>query len=73
MPASDITHQFLNAQADRIESLLASHRVPVRVAGGAVTPRWIRYDLAPAASAKISTIRNLSEELSLALGVPDVL
>ncbi len=72
MAASDITHEFLDSQADRIESLLASHRVPVRVAGGAVTPRWIRYELAPAAGAKIATIRNLSEELSLALGVPDV-
>ena len=72
MAASDITHEFLDSQADRIESLLASHRVPVRVAGGAVSPRWIRYELAPAAGAKIATIRNLSEELSLALGVPDV-
>ena len=72
MALSDITHEFLDSQADRIESLLASHRVPVRVAGGAVTPRWIRYELAPAAGAKIATIRNLAEELSLALGVPDV-
>jgi len=69
---SDISRDFLDSQADRIERLLASHRVPVRVAGGAVTPRWIRFDLAPAATAKIATIRNLSEELSLALGVPDV-
>jgi S-DNA-T family DNA segregation ATPase FtsK/SpoIIIE len=70
--ASNITHDFLDSQADHIERLLASHRVPVRVAGGAVTPRWIRYELAPAAGARIATIRNLSEELSLALGVPDV-
>ena len=72
MARSNITHEFLDSQADRIERLLASHRVPVRVAGGAITPRCIRYELAPAATAKIATIRNLSEELSLALGVPDV-
>ena len=72
MATSIITHDFLDSQADRIECLLASHRVPVRVAGGAVTPRWIRYELAPGAAAKIASIRNLSEELSLALGVPDV-
>jgi DNA segregation ATPase FtsK/SpoIIIE, S-DNA-T family len=69
---SDISREYLESQADRIERLLASHRVPVRVAGGAVNPRWIRFELAPAAGAKIATIRNLSEELSLALGVPDV-
>lgn len=70
--SAQITREFLDFQADRIERLLASHRVSVRVAGGAVTPRWIRYDLAPAMGAKIATIRNLSEELSLALGTPDV-
>lgn len=67
-----ITREYLDFQADRIERLLASHRVSVRVAGGAVTPRWIRYELAPAMGAKIATIRNLSEELSLALGTSDV-
>jgi DNA segregation ATPase FtsK/SpoIIIE, S-DNA-T family len=69
---SGISREYLESQADRIEHLLASHRVPVRVAGGAINPRWIRFELAPAAGAKIATIRNLSEELSLALGVPDV-
>ncbi len=69
---STVSRDYLNHQADRIEHVLASHRVPVRVSGGAVTSRWIRYDLAPAAGAKIATIRNLSEELSLALGTPDV-
>ena len=70
--ATAITREYLDYQADRIERLLASHRVPVRVAGGAVTPRWIRYELAPAMGAKIASIRNLSEELSLALGASDV-
>ena len=67
-----ITHEYLNFQADRIERLLASHRVPVRVSGGAITSRWIRYELAPALGAKIATIRNLSDELSLALGASNV-
>jgi S-DNA-T family DNA segregation ATPase FtsK/SpoIIIE len=69
---AQITREFLDFQADRIERLLASHRVLVRVAGGAVTPRWIRYDLAPAPGARIASIRNLSEELSLALGTGSV-
>jgi S-DNA-T family DNA segregation ATPase FtsK/SpoIIIE len=66
------TREYLNFQADRIERVLASHRVPVRVHGGAISPRWIRFLLTPAFGAKISTVRNLSEELALALGAQDV-
>src|SRR5687767_5218884 len=62
----------LNFQADRIERVLASHRVPVRVHGGSVTPRWVRFLLTPALGAKVSTVRNLSEELAMALGADDV-
>lgn len=63
---------YLNFQADRIERVLASHRVPVRVHGGTVSPRWIRFLLTPALGAKVATVRNLSEELAMALGAPDV-
>jgi S-DNA-T family DNA segregation ATPase FtsK/SpoIIIE len=66
------SREFLNFQADRIEHVLASHRVPVRVHGGSVTPRWIRFLLTPAVGAKIATVRNLSEELALALGAQEV-
>ena len=66
------TREHLNFQADRIERVLASHRVPVRVHGGAVSPRWIRFLMTPAFGAKISSVRNLSEELALALGADDV-
>jgi S-DNA-T family DNA segregation ATPase FtsK/SpoIIIE len=67
-PSSDT----LNFQADRIERVLASHRVPVRVHGGAVAPRWVRFLLTPALGARVSAVRNLSEELALALGAGDV-
>jgi S-DNA-T family DNA segregation ATPase FtsK/SpoIIIE len=56
-------------QADRIEALLTLHRVPARVTGGTVTPRWIRFDVLPAMGARISRIRNLNEELAAALDV----
>ncbi len=72
MGSDTITREYLNFQSDRIERVLASHRVPVRVEGGAVTPRWIRFHVAPGLGAKVATIRNLSEELALALGAPDV-
>lgn len=62
------SREYLEYQADRIESVLAAHRVPARVAGGAVSPRWLRYEVAAGASARIATVRNLSEEIALALG-----
>lgn len=72
MAASAPTRQYLEFQADRIEHVLASHKVPARVHGGAVTPRWIRFLLTPGLGARIATVRNLSEELALALGAQDV-
>ena len=68
----DINRDHLNFQADRIERVLAAHRVPVRVHGGAVSPRWIRFMLTPAFGVRVAAVRNLSEELALALGAPDV-
>jgi DNA segregation ATPase FtsK/SpoIIIE, S-DNA-T family len=72
MAAASLTREFLNFQSDRIEHVLASHKVPVRVHGGTVSPRWIRFHLTPALGARIATVRNLSEELALALGAADV-
>lgn len=70
--AASITRDYLEFQSDRIEAVLASHRLPARVHGGAVSPRWIRFHLTPAAGARISAVKSLSEELALALGAPDV-
>ncbi|MBI5081103.1 MAG: DNA translocase FtsK, partial [Chloroflexi bacterium] len=70
--ASTITREYLEFQSDRIEAVLASHKIPVRVHGGAVAPRWIRFHFTAAPSAKLNSIRNLSEEIAMALGAPDV-
>jgi S-DNA-T family DNA segregation ATPase FtsK/SpoIIIE len=43
------------------------HKVPARVTGGTVTPRWVRFQVLPAVGAKISKIKRLSEELAAAL------
>lgn len=67
-----INRQYMEVQADRIEMVLASHRVPVRVDGGAVLPRWLRFNLTPAPQTRIRNVRNLAEELALALGADDV-
>jgi S-DNA-T family DNA segregation ATPase FtsK/SpoIIIE len=60
----------LEFQADCIEATLASHRVRSRVAGGTVTPRFVRFDLVPAPGTRIRRISALSEELALSLNAP---
>jgi S-DNA-T family DNA segregation ATPase FtsK/SpoIIIE len=72
MASQSISRSHLDAQSDRIERVLAAHRVPARVEGGTVTPRLIRFHLAPVMGARIASIRNLSEELALTLGAPEV-
>jgi S-DNA-T family DNA segregation ATPase FtsK/SpoIIIE len=70
--ALTLTHATLDQQAERIEQVLASHRVPVKVHSGSVSPRWVRFMLTPGLGAKIATVRNLSEELAMALGADEV-
>jgi len=60
----------LEFMADRIEAVLSRNNVPARVTGGTVTPRWIRFQVLPAVGARISKIKNLNEELALALDAP---
>lgn len=64
--------RVLEYQADQIEMVLTSHRVPGRVTGGVVTPRWVSYRVLPEISTKVSRIISLSEELALRLGAQRV-
>jgi S-DNA-T family DNA segregation ATPase FtsK/SpoIIIE len=64
--------RVLEYQADQIEMVLVSHRVPGRVTGGVVTPRWISYRILPEITTKVSKVVALSEELALRLGAPRV-
>ncbi len=57
----------LECQADRIEAVLAKHKVPGRVSGGLVSPRWIKFNVIPALGARVSKVKGLAEELALAL------
>ena len=59
----------LEQQSARIEAVLSLHKIPARVTGGTIVPRWVRFTILPAVGAKISKIRNLSEELVAALDV----
>jgi S-DNA-T family DNA segregation ATPase FtsK/SpoIIIE len=59
----------LDMQADRIEAVLASHKVAGRVWGGTVTPRFIRFQVTTGADTKVAKVTGLAEEIALSLGV----
>jgi S-DNA-T family DNA segregation ATPase FtsK/SpoIIIE len=63
--------EILESQSDRIEAVLSLHKVPARVTGGTVTPRWIRFQVLPMIDTKISKIKGLNEELAAALNAPN--
>lgn len=64
--------RLLDYQADRIEQILSAHKVPGRVLGGVVTPRWIRFEVVPALGARVEQMARLSEEIALWLGTRGV-
>jgi S-DNA-T family DNA segregation ATPase FtsK/SpoIIIE len=59
----------LEQQADRIEAVLAQHKVPAQVEGGTSTPGLSRFNLMVGPQVRLSRIAGLAEELALALGV----
>lgn len=63
-------HRLLEMQANQIEAVLASHRIPARVRGGNVTPRFVRFDLTVPAGVQLREVSRLSEEIARAVGVP---
>jgi S-DNA-T family DNA segregation ATPase FtsK/SpoIIIE len=66
------TRQLLEYQADAIEAVLARHNAPGRVAGGTVTPRFVRFKVFPNLGTRISKVKGLSDELAAALDVDAV-
>lgn len=61
----------LEIQADRIEQVLARHRVAGHVRGGIVTPRFVQFQVAAAMGTRVKQIANLAEEIAMALGKQD--
>jgi S-DNA-T family DNA segregation ATPase FtsK/SpoIIIE len=57
----------LEMQADRIEAVLARHRVQARVEGGTVTPRFIRFRLIADGSTRVNKITALADEIAMEL------
>jgi S-DNA-T family DNA segregation ATPase FtsK/SpoIIIE len=62
--------RVLHFQADRIEMVLASHKVPARVTGGTVLPRLVRFHLVTPLGVKVRQVAGLAEEIALSLGTP---
>jgi len=63
--------RLLNFQADRIELVLASHKVPARVTGGTVTPRFVRFQIITPLGVKVKQVAGLAEEIALSLNAPN--
>lgn len=57
----------LEMQADRIEAVLARHRVQAHVEGGTVTPRFIRFRLVADGSTRVNKITALADEIAMEL------
>jgi S-DNA-T family DNA segregation ATPase FtsK/SpoIIIE len=60
--------RVLHFQADRIEQVLLSHKVPSRVTGGMVTPRLVRFQVSTPLGVKVNRVAGLAEEIALGLG-----
>jgi DNA segregation ATPase FtsK/SpoIIIE, S-DNA-T family len=60
----------LELQANQIELVLASHKIPSRVVGGTVTPLNVRFELAMRMDTRLAQLKGLSEEIALSLHAP---
>ena len=60
--------QRLNLTADRIEAVLRDGRAPARVVGGKVLPSFVEMLLEPQPGTKVSQIKALLQDISLAVG-----
>lgn len=60
----------LELQANQIEMVLASHKIPSRVVGGTITPLSVRFELAMRMDTRLAQLRGLSEEIALSLHAP---
>jgi S-DNA-T family DNA segregation ATPase FtsK/SpoIIIE len=62
----------LDRQSDTIEAVLATHKIPSRVDGAVVSPRFVQFRLVTAPGVKVGKVTGLAEELALALRCANV-
>ncbi len=58
---------LMHYQADRIELVLASHKVPARVLGGTITPRLVRHQLGTLFGIEVKQVASLPQEIAPSL------
>ena len=63
-----LSRTTLEQLSDRIEMVLARHRVPGEVHGGTVTPRLVQFHVMTPVGVKVNKVAGLAEEFALALG-----
>lgn len=63
---------YLELQADRVESVFASHRAPVWITGGTLGPRLIRFFVQPQPYVRLAQLRALAEDVAAALHTANV-
>jgi len=62
--------ELLNYQADRIEAILATQGLDIRVVGGVVGPRLVVFHAVKPATVRLSAVMRMDEEIALDLGAP---
>jgi len=70
--AEALVRQQLERQSLDIERALHFHKVQARVTGGAVTPRWVNFDLQLPLGQRVNRVLGLADEIALALDASDV-
>jgi S-DNA-T family DNA segregation ATPase FtsK/SpoIIIE len=60
--------RLLDYQADQIEMVLYAHKIAGQVRGGTVTPRWVRFNIALAATATPEKVARLQGAIGHRLG-----
>lgn len=65
-------YRLMDHHANRIEQVLASHRVMARVWNGTVAARCYQFNLTVPTGTKLTAVSSIDEEIAMALGVDSV-
>lgn len=65
-------YQQMNYTADKVEAILRSRKAPVSVVGGRSLPRYLELFMKPEGATRISQVRNLAQDIALAVGAGSV-
>jgi DNA segregation ATPase FtsK/SpoIIIE-like protein len=72
MEKAYINRTYLDRQANQIERALTMMSIPVRVQGGQVTDRWVRYHLEPTGETRATHVVQAAEAVADAIGAEGI-